>query len=87
MYTTIGLCFILTILSMLPLVFCFAGKDTEQRSAAGRERLEEALLDWTDKEVIAAERAGREGERKRMKRIAATRVETVKRESLPQFAA
>ena len=88
MTATFGLCFVLGILLMLPLVFCCAGKDTERRYASGRERQEEAMMDWTDKKVIAAEHADAERKkRKSVKAGMAVRIETVERDTLPQFAA
>ncbi len=84
-----GLCFVLAILAMLPLVFCCAGKDTEQRRASARERQEEAMMDWTDKDLIAAERVSAEtaGKRSVKRSLRKAQIETVNRDSLPQFAA
>ena len=36
------------------LVFLFAGKDTDHRNALRRECQREALLDWTDKEILSS---------------------------------
>ena len=55
MTTEIGFYFVIFILAMIPMVFLFAGKDTTQRHAERKQRQTEALLDWTDKAVLAAE--------------------------------
>ena len=52
---SISVALILTILALLPCVFLAAGKDTDRRRAVQRECQAEALLDWTDKAVLAAE--------------------------------
>ena len=52
---SISVALILTILALLPCVFLAAGKDTDRRRAVQRECQAEALLDWTDKTVLAAE--------------------------------
>ena len=50
----IGTVIILSLLACIPLVFLFAGKDTDHRSAVRRECQREALLDWTDKEILSS---------------------------------
>ena len=49
----IGTVIILSLLACIPLVFLFAGKDTDRRNAIRRECQREALLDWTDKEILS----------------------------------
>ena len=49
----IGTVIILSLLACIPLVFLFAGKDTDHRNAIRRECQREALLDWTDKEILS----------------------------------
>ena len=50
----IGTVLILSLLACIPLVFLFAGKDTDHRNAIRRECQREALLDWTDKEILSS---------------------------------
>jgi len=88
MTATFGLIFILAILAMLPLVFLGAGKDTNRARPSGIERQAEALMDWTDKDILAAERLQDAAvKRQRVRPAPAVPVETVKRDSFPQFAA
>ena len=49
-----GTVIILPLLACIPLVFLFAGKDTDHRNAIRRECQREALLDWTDKEILSS---------------------------------
>ena len=49
-----GTVLILSLLACIPLVFLFAGKDTDHRNAIRRECQREALLDWTDKEILSS---------------------------------
>ena len=50
----ISVVIVLTLLACIPLVFLFAGKDTDHRNALRRECQREALLDWTDKEILSS---------------------------------
>ena len=50
-----GTVIILTLLACIPLLFLFAGKDTDHFNAIRRECQKDALLDWTDKDILAAE--------------------------------
>ena len=50
----IGTVLILSLLACIPLVFLFAGRDTDHRNAVRRECQREALLDWTDKEILSS---------------------------------
>ena len=55
MTTSIGLYFVIFILASIPLVFLGAGKDTTRRRAVRKQCYQDALLDWTDKDALAAE--------------------------------
>ena len=50
----LGTVLILSLLACIPLVFLFSGKDTDRRNAIRRECQREALLDWTDKEILSS---------------------------------
>ena len=50
----ISVVIVLTLLACIPLVFLFAGKDTDHHNALRRECQREALLDWTDKEILSS---------------------------------
>ncbi|MBP3210424.1 MAG: hypothetical protein J6M64_11065 [Oscillospiraceae bacterium] len=52
---TIGFAFILACLILVPCVFLFSGSDTDHPEAIRKECRRDALLDWTDKDLIAAE--------------------------------
>ena len=52
---TIGFAFILACLVLVPCVFLFSGRDTDHLKAICKECQRDALLDWTDKDLIAAE--------------------------------
>ena len=49
----ISVVIVLTLLACIPLVLLFAGKDTDHHNALRRECQREALLDWTDKEILS----------------------------------
>ena len=55
MTTFIGTAVLLTILACIPLMLLFAGRDTNHWNAIRRECQEDALLDWTDKDTLAAQ--------------------------------
>ncbi len=55
MTSSIGLYFVIIILASIPFVFLGAGKDTTHRRAVRKQCLQDALLDWTDKDALAAE--------------------------------
>lgn len=52
---TIGFAFIIACLILVPCVFLFSGRDTNHLKAIRKECQRDALLDWTDKDLIAAE--------------------------------
>ena len=55
MTTSIGLYFVIFILASIPFVFLGAGKDTTRQRAVRKQCYQDALLDWTDKDALAAE--------------------------------
>ena len=75
---TVGFAFILACLILVPCVFLFSGRDTDHLKAIRKECQRDALLDWTDKDLIAAEHDAARP---------AVRIETVSRESLIQSVA
>ncbi len=79
-----GTVLILTLLACLPLVFLFAGKDTDHRNAVRRECQRDALLDWTDKDLLAAEHDGALRPARAPKQAApSVRVESIPRSAFP----
>ena len=55
MTSNIGLYFVIFILAMIPLVFLGAGQDTTRQRAVRKQCRKDVLLDWTDKDALAAE--------------------------------
>ena len=55
MTSSIGLYFVIIILASIPFVFLGAGKDTTHTRAVRKQCRQDALLDWTDKDALAAE--------------------------------
>ena len=55
MTTSIGLYFVIFILASIPFVFLGAGKDTTHQRAVRKQCYQDALLDWTNKDALAAE--------------------------------
>ena len=55
MTTAIGFYFVIFILAMIPLVFLGAGQDTTRQRAVRKQCRKDVLLDWTDKDALAAE--------------------------------
>ena len=55
MTANIGLYFVIFILAMIPLVFLGAGQDTTRQRAIKKQCRKDVLLDWTDKDALAAE--------------------------------
>ena len=49
-----GAAFILTALICIPFTFLFAARDTDHLKAIRRECQQDALLDWTDKDVLSS---------------------------------
>ena len=85
---TIGFAFILACLVLVPCVFLFSGRDTNHLKAIRKECQRDALLDWTDKDLIAAEHnAARPAKPYLTHSPATVRIETVSRESLIQSVA
>ena len=85
---TIGFAFILACLILVPCVFLFSGRDTDHLKAIRKECQRDALLDWTDKDLIAAEHDAARPARRPLKHSPATvTLETVSRDSLIQSVA
>ena len=77
-----GTVIVFTLLACIPLVFLFAGKDTNHRNAIRLECQREALLDWTDKDLLATERDNTlRPERKPVPALPSVRIETLPREA------
>ena len=55
MTSEIGFYFVILVLVMIPLVFLGAGRDTTRQRAERKQRQVEALLDWTDKDILHGE--------------------------------
>ena len=62
MTASIGLYFVIFILAMIPVAFLGAGKDTTRQHAERKQRQKEALLDWTDKNILHGEELHRTAE-------------------------
>ena len=80
---TIGFAFILACLILVPCVFLFSGSDTDHPEAIRKECRRDALLDWTDKDLIAVEQdAARPAKTNLQHSPASVRIETVDRDVL-----
>lgn len=55
MTASVGIVFILGLLGLIPFSFIGAGCDTERMHASRLQRQREAAMEWTDKDVLAAE--------------------------------
>ena len=78
---TIGFAFILACLILVPCVFLFSGSDTNHLKVIRKECQRDALLDWTDKDLIAAEHdAARPVNQYSAHSPATVRIETVDRD-------
>ena len=75
---TIGFAFILACLILVPCVFLFSGSDTDHPEAIRKECRRDALLDWTDKDLIATEQDAAYPANTKLQHSPATvRIETV----------
>ena len=80
---TIGFAFIIACLVLVPCVFLFSGSDTDHPEAIRKECRRDAQLDWTDKDLIAAEQnAARPAKTNLQHSPATVRIETVDRDVL-----
>ena len=80
----ISVVIVLTLLACIPLVFLFAGKDTDHHNALRRECQREALLDWTDKEILSSlHDSTLRSARKPSPAAPTVRIETIPRSSYP----
>ena len=80
MTANIGLYFVIFILAMIPLVFLGAGQDTTHRRAVRKQCRKDVLLDWTDKDALAAEHDELTAPRPRITPKAAAAVEVIPRD-------
>ncbi len=80
MTTSIGLYFVIFILASIPFVFLGAGKDTTRQRAVRKQCYQDALLDWTDKDALAAEHDEQTTPRPQPKVTAHTTVEVISRD-------
>ena len=80
---TIGFAFILACIILVPCVFLFSGSDTDHMKAIRKECRRDSQLDWTDKDLIAAEQnAARPANTKLQHSHPTVRIETVDRDVL-----
>ena len=88
MTASIGLYFVIFILAMIPFVFLGAGQDTTHRRAVRKQCRKDVLLDWTDKDALAAEHDEQTIPAKRKTPITTpTAVEVISREATGLTAA
>ena len=87
MTANIGLYFVIFILAMIPLVFLGAGQDTTHRRAVRKQCRKDVLLDWTDKDALAAERDALITPRSTITPKAAAAVEVISRDTTASYAA
>ena len=88
MTANIGLYFVIFILAMIPLVFLGAGQDTTHRRAVRKQCRKDVLLDWTDKDALAAEHNDNlTAPRPPITPKAAAAVEVISRDATASFAA
>ena len=87
MTANIGLYFVIFILALIPLVFLGAGQDTTRQRAVRKQCRKDVLLDWTDKDALAAERDALIAPRPRITPKAAAAVEVISRDTTVSFAA
>ena len=80
MTANIGLYFVIFILAMIPLVFLGAGQDTTHRRAVRKQCRKDVLLDWTDKDALAAEHDALNASRPRITPKTAAAVEVIPRD-------
>ena len=80
MTTSIGLYFVIFILAGIPFVFLGAGKDTTRQRAVRKQCYQDALLDWTDKDALAAEHEALTTPRPQPKLAVPAKVEVISRD-------
>ena len=80
MTPAIGFYFVIFILAMIPLVFLGAGQDTTRQRAVRKQCRKDVLLDWTDKDALAAEHNSLTAPRALRKPAKAATVEVVSRD-------
>ena len=88
MTAAIGFYFTVLILVMVPLVFLFAGVDTTHQRAERKQCQKDALLDWTDKDLLAAEHGSQSRKKAEQKSVrTSAAIEVISRDSATQAAA
>ena len=87
MTANIGLYFVIFILAMIPLVFLGAGQDTTRQRAVRKQCRKDVLLDWTDKDALAAERDSVTAQNVKAAPKAAAAVEVISRDPTGLYAA
>lgn len=87
MTANIGLYFVIFILAMIPLVFLGAGQDTTRQRAIKKQCRKDVLLDWTDKDALAAERDALTAPRVQVTPKTTATVEVISREASGLYAA
>ena len=80
MTTSIGFYFVIFILASIPFVFLGAGKDTTHTRAVRKQCYQDALLDWTDKDALAAEHEALTTPRPQPKLAGPAKVEVITRD-------
>ena len=80
MTTSIGFYFVIFILASIPFVFLGAGKDTTHTRAVRKQCRQDALLDWTDKDALAAEHDEQTTPRPQPKLTVPAKVEVISRD-------
>ena len=87
MTANIGLYFVIFILAMIPLVFLGAGQDPTRQRAVRKQCRKDVLLDWTDKDALAAERDSVTTQNVKAAPKAAAAVEVISRDPTGLYAA
>ena len=88
MTANIGLYVVIFSLAMIPRVFLGAGQDTTHRRAVRKQCRKDVLLDWTDKDALAAEHNDAcPAPRPRITPKAAAAVEVISRDPTGLYAA
>ena len=80
MTSSIGLYFVIFILASIPFVFLGAGKDTTHTRAVRKQCRQDALLDWTDKDALAAEHDEQTTPRQQPRLTVPAKVEVITRD-------
>ena len=87
MTASVGIVFILGLLGLIPFSFVGAGCDTERTHASRVQRQREAAMEWTDKDILAAEHTELWQEYYGFARVEEISSPSPARNPAPQFAA